>query len=191
MASRALSAEVEQGVLQLLVSASRQSSSGRQVRTSMVSPRCARAGLARPASRLTSTGFGLSGWRRAKASRRWVRPRLGGARHGARGEALHRCCSAPSAARASEVAHDGRQQIVEVVRDAAGELADRLHLLRLTQLLLGALALGDSRAARCFVASSSARSFQPPRPSRRPVTRLPVEQIALKILILAPMPERR
>ena len=42
------------------------------------------------------------------------------------------------------------QQVVEVVRDAAGEPADRLHLLRLAQLLLGlaqrllgALALGD------------------------------------------------
>ena len=30
------------------------------------------------------------------------------------------------------------QQIVEIVRDAAGELADRLHLLRLAQRLLGA-----------------------------------------------------
>ena len=34
------------------------------------------------------------------------------------------------------VAVDGHQQIVEVVRDAAGEPADRLHLLRLPQLLL-------------------------------------------------------
>ena len=32
--------------------------------------------------------------------------------------------------------HDG-QKIVEVVRDAAGELADGLHLLRLPQRLLG------------------------------------------------------
>ena len=29
------------------------------------------------------------------------------------------------------------QQVVEVVRDAAGELADGLHLLRLAQGLLG------------------------------------------------------
>ena len=41
-------------------------------------------------------------------------------------------------------------QVVEVMRDAAGELADRLHLLRLAQLGLelqpldlAALALGD------------------------------------------------
>ena len=32
-----------------------------------------------------------------------------------------------------EVAEHGRQQVVEVVRDAAGELADRLHLLRLAE----------------------------------------------------------
>ena len=35
------------------------------------------------------------------------------------------------------------QQVVEIVRDAAGELADRLHLLRLAQRLLGLLALVD------------------------------------------------
>ena len=40
------------------------------------------------------------------------------------------------------VADDGGEEVVEVVRDAAGELADRLHLLRLTQLLLEALPLG-------------------------------------------------
>ncbi len=41
------------------------------------------------------------------------------------------------------VAHDGHQQVVEVVGDAAGKLAHRLHLLRVTQLLLEDLALGD------------------------------------------------
>ena len=35
------------------------------------------------------------------------------------------------------------EQIVEIVGDAAGELADRLHLLRLAERLLGALALAD------------------------------------------------
>ncbi len=39
-------------------------------------------------------------------------------------------------------ANDG-QQIVEVVRDAAGELADRFHLLRLTQHFLALAAFGD------------------------------------------------
>ena len=32
--------------------------------------------------------------------------------------------------------HDGRQHVVEIMRDAAGELADRLHLLRLRELVL-------------------------------------------------------
>ena len=41
------------------------------------------------------------------------------------------------------VAEDRGQQVVEVVRDAAGELADRLHLLRLPQLLLELAPLGD------------------------------------------------
>ena len=48
---------------------------------------------------------------------------------------------------------NSRQQIVEIVRNSAGELADRFHLLRLAQLLLGAaqrfrrLALGGDVAA--------------------------------------------
>ena len=32
--------------------------------------------------------------------------------------------------------HDGAEHVVEVVRDAAGELADQLHLLRLGELVL-------------------------------------------------------
>ena len=38
--------------------------------------------------------------------------------------------------------HDGGQHIVEVVRDAAGELADRLHLLLLRELVLQRALLG-------------------------------------------------
>jgi isocitrate dehydrogenase (NAD+) len=41
------------------------------------------------------------------------------------------------------VARDRRQQVVEVVRDPAGELADGLHLLRLPELLLQAALVGD------------------------------------------------
>ena len=41
-----------------------------------------------------------------------------------------------------EIAHHGHQQIVEVMRDAAGELADGLHLLGLAQLLLRLFAGG-------------------------------------------------
>ncbi len=46
-----------------------------------------------------------------------------------------------------EIAEDGGEQIVEVMRDAAGELADRFELLSLPQLRLGLLALGDGFAA--------------------------------------------
>ena len=42
-----------------------------------------------------------------------------------------------------QIAGDHRQQIVEVMCDAAGELADRLHLLRLPQAFLGGLLLGQ------------------------------------------------
>ena len=47
-----------------------------------------------------------------------------------------RIAGASSASSSSAVAEDHRQQVVEVVRDAAGEPADRLHLLRLAELLL-------------------------------------------------------
>ncbi len=40
-------------------------------------------------------------------------------------------------------ADDGGQHVVEVVRDAAGELADGLHLLALRELLLQRALLGD------------------------------------------------
>ena len=39
------------------------------------------------------------------------------------------------------VAHDHHEQVVEVVGDAAGEPAHRLHLLRLAELVLQAAAL--------------------------------------------------
>src|SRR5205085_209362 len=41
------------------------------------------------------------------------------------------------------VADDGRQQIVKIVRDAAGEPADGLHLLRLHELLFKLFALSN------------------------------------------------
>ena len=58
--------------------------------------------------------------------------------------ALHRAIDQPmqtrivrqALAQQVEIAHHRHQQIVEVMRDAAGELPDRLHLLRLAQLLL-------------------------------------------------------
>jgi hypothetical protein len=46
-----------------------------------------------------------------------------------------------------EVADDDGEEIVEVVRDPAGEMPDRLVLLRLAKRGLGALAIGDVRQA--------------------------------------------
>ena len=106
-----------------------------------------------PTSALASTGCGASGCRREKASSRLVSAR-----------ARWTPCSAMSLARSiralagrvrqmDELAVDGvepaehqRQQVVEVVRDAAGELAQRLHLLRLAQLLLEAAPFASRRA---------------------------------------------
>ena len=42
-----------------------------------------------------------------------------------------------------QIAGDNLQKIIEVVRDAAGELADGIHFLRLAQGFLGPGALGD------------------------------------------------
>src|SRR4029077_9903426 len=42
-----------------------------------------------------------------------------------------------------DVAENDMQQVVEVMRHAARQLADRFELLRLPQSVLGALALGD------------------------------------------------
>ena len=45
-------------------------------------------------------------------------------------------------ASSSSVAEDGRQQVVEIVRDTAGEPANGFHLLRLEQLLLETFQIG-------------------------------------------------
>ena len=50
-----------------------------------------------------------------------------------------------AAAEHVEAAADHEQQIVEVVRDAAGQLTHRLHLLRLAQLFLDGPLVGDVR----------------------------------------------
>ena len=51
-----------------------------------------------------------------------------------------------------QVADDAGQDVVEVVGDAAGQLADRLHLLRLPQLGLELGMLGFGASARTDVA---------------------------------------
>src|SRR5690606_12719848 len=51
--------------------------------------------------------------------------------------------AAQSPRRHVEIAADDGQEIVEIVSDAAGKLPDRLHLLRLAERFLDALALRD------------------------------------------------
>ena len=59
-----------------------------------------------------------------------------------------------------QVAQDDCQQVVEIVRDAAGELTDRLHLLRLAQRLF------DLRPAGHFLADALLEVFiQRPQPA--------------------------
>ena len=148
MASRALTARLRIDVLELVRIDERRATGRRRARSRSRSARRACAAAAptcRSTRRLTSTGLGSSGWRREKASRRWVSaaarcaPRMAlSTERASRSEssappvgerALHRL----------QIADDDGQQVVEVVRDAAGQLADRLHLLRLRKLLLRAL----------------------------------------------------
>ena len=118
------------------------------VSTSISSPSARRSMSSMPLmKRPTLTTFGSSGWRRPKA-RSW-RGQLGAARD-ARERVLHPRLGPLVAGdvlrEQLQVAADHLQQVVEVVRDAAGQLAERLHLLRAAQVLLELLALGDVAA---------------------------------------------
>src|SRR5262249_44849686 len=62
-----------------------------------------------------------------------------------------------------EIATDHGQQIVEVVGDAAGQLADRLHLLRLAEMLLGGGELRLGAPARGDVAPLGQQGYDLPR----------------------------
>ena len=75
------------------------------------------------------------------------------------------------------------------MRDTAGQLADRLHLLRLTQSRLGALALGDLRQQPLVRGFELARSFshQALQALGGP---LPVEQMAPYLILAAPGAQR-
>ena len=84
-----------------------------------------------------SIGARRSGCRREKASNRWVRP---AARVAAPGSIIFVEISfafGETPAQEVEPSDHDREHVVEVMRDAAGELADRLHLLGMPQLLLG------------------------------------------------------
>ncbi len=91
------------------------------------------------------------------------------------------------------IADDRGQHVVEVVRDAAGELADRLHLLALREILLQRALLGgverDDVGARAVAAAaprprrrrSAPRARPGPRPSRRPARSPPCPRVAAAI----------
>ena len=94
-------------------------------------------------TRLTATGAIRIRWMREKASN-WVvslAPRRPDS-SAASAIRFSRGSSTPRGDDLEPADHRG-QQIVEIVGDAAGQLADRLHLLRLAQRLLGPLALAD------------------------------------------------
>ena len=81
------------------------------------------------------------------------------------GRASRGCGPGPRSAaqREVEIADDDGEQIVEVVRDAAGEAADRFHLLRLAQRVLGRLAPRDLLRAASRWSTASRRVGAAPR----------------------------
>ena len=68
---------------------------------------------------------------------------LGGMAHLGRRSAARAPPSVEAAFEQVEPAEHRGQQIVEIVRDAAGQLADRVHFLRLDQLAFERALLGD------------------------------------------------
>ena len=93
---------------------------------------------------LTSSRAGCVGCRRlnwsscstraaARSAARWICSR----------SAAHRRALVDLVDHEGRVSRDGREQVVEVVRDATGELPDRLHLLRLAELFLELPSLRD------------------------------------------------
>jgi hypothetical protein len=87
---------------------------------------------------LTSTLRGCSGWRRAKASRMLDQLDAAFRRHVDQfGGLLQVGAVGKPCDQRFGGAGDHGQHVVEVVRDAAGELADGVELLRLQQLVLG------------------------------------------------------
>ncbi len=145
MASRALSARLSRAFSSWLPSAlSRQSAPASTVSNEIAPPSVRRRNSPKPAtSLLASIGFGASGCWREKASSRPVSVTARWAPSNAISRARAMRAAADEvpqrgdlAADHVEAAEDDGEQIVEVVCDPAGELADRLHLLRLPQRFL-------------------------------------------------------
>ena len=128
-------------------------------------PGCAAADpTCRTTSRVISSGSGSSGCWREKASSRCVSV-------AARCTPAHRALGQPDQRgtvrrqpplQQLDIAADHRQMVVEVVRDAAGELANRLHLLGLAQRFLGNFA-----AAHRILQLCQNGVLSPPLPRRR------------------------
>ena len=141
MASRALTA-----ILTSASSSSPRSTSTGQILSSMsqmnsILPRSEGASMSRTASMRwrRSTTTGINCWRREKVEQLpgQLFAAIGGGAD--RLDRLHVLRLAQPALQDLRVAGNDHQQIVEVVGDAAGELAERLHLLRLGELLAGLL----------------------------------------------------
>ena len=142
IASRALIARLSSALSSWLGSHSvfHRSSAATMAR-SIVSPMVRRSrSSSDTTSWLASTLFGTSGWRRAKAKQA-MRQRRGAVGRGHRRIDIARNVVEPALIEPGlhqvERSDDAGQQIVEVVRDAAGQLADGFHLLRLQQRLFG------------------------------------------------------
>ena len=73
-----------------------------------------------------------------------------------------------------EAADDDRQQIVEVMRNAAGQLAERLHFLALAKLVLRRLQLGDVPRLEQQIGDLVAAGREPAGSKRRgPLSAIP------------------
>ncbi len=101
-----------------------------------------------------STTCGASGCWREKASSRAVRLAARGRRVGRRLDELPDVVLAARQLALDKVhgADDDGQHVVEIVRDAAGKLADRLHLLHLADLRFSLLARLDFPGERDVLA---------------------------------------
>ena len=103
-------------------------------------------------------------------------------RSGVVGETARRMILGQLARQQLQVAADGHQQVVEVVSNAAGQLADGLHLLRLAQRLLGGgqLRLGAKARADVLGVMESADNLAG-RIAQRRVPDLPVRAVQGRI----------
>ena len=143
-------------------------SSSRSKRFSIPGPSTLRSsGRMFSISGATWVGRTSSRWTRLKASNCAGQPRAAlGRRQRIVGIALQLLVLDPLGDKV-EPADDDRQQIVEVVRDAAGQLAERLHLLALAKLLLRGLQLGDVARFEQQIDDLAVRRRAPAAPKRR------------------------